>query len=56
MLDRHEQGGLHPVHFLDLNREIVERELARSTTSDARPGPHAENILRELGIVAAGPV
>ena len=55
MLDRHEDGGLHPVHFLDLDRGVVERELARQRSAD-RPGPHAENILRELGIVAAGPV
>jgi pyruvate ferredoxin oxidoreductase alpha subunit len=35
--------------FLDLDWEIVERELHRS-------GPHAENILRDVGIVAARPV
>ncbi len=55
MLDRDEEGGLHPVHFLDLDRDIVERELTRHREQQ-RPGPHAENILRELGIVAAGPV
>ncbi|HEX6461072.1 MAG TPA: transketolase C-terminal domain-containing protein [Thermoleophilaceae bacterium] len=36
--------------FLDLNRELVEREL------DRREGPHAENMLRDLGAVASGPV
>jgi pyruvate ferredoxin oxidoreductase alpha subunit len=41
--------------FLDLDVELVERELARSKAT-ARPGPHAENMLRELGIVAGGPV
>jgi pyruvate ferredoxin oxidoreductase alpha subunit len=41
--------------FLDLDVDLVERELARSTAT-ARPGPHAENMLRELGIVAGGPV
>jgi pyruvate ferredoxin oxidoreductase alpha subunit len=32
--------------------EIVERELAR-TMQDRRSGPHAENILRDIGTVAA---
>jgi pyruvate ferredoxin oxidoreductase alpha subunit len=41
--------------FLDLDVARVERELARSRAT-ARPGPHAENILREIGIVAGGPV
>jgi pyruvate ferredoxin oxidoreductase alpha subunit len=36
--------------FLDLDVERVQRELARPS------GPHAENILREIGIVAGGPV
>ncbi len=49
--DRLEPGVLH---FLDLDREVVERELER-IRSHARPGPHAENIVRELGIVAARP-
>ena len=49
--DRLEPGVLH---FLDLDREVVERELERMR-SHARPGPHAENIVRELGIVAARP-
>jgi pyruvate ferredoxin oxidoreductase alpha subunit len=40
--------------FLDLDIGIVERELRR--THDGRPGPHAENILRQIGIVAGGPV
>jgi pyruvate ferredoxin oxidoreductase alpha subunit len=41
--------------FLDLDVGLVERELARGRAS-SRPGPHAENMLRELGIVAGGPV
>ena len=41
--------------FLDLDVERVERELHRTRTT-VRPGPHAENMLRELGIVAGGPV
>ena len=36
--------------FLDLDVDRVERELARPS------GPHAENMLREIGIVAGGPV
>jgi pyruvate ferredoxin oxidoreductase alpha subunit len=41
--------------FLDLNRELVERELQR-TLRRRRSGPHAENMLRDLGTVASGPV
>ena len=41
--------------FVDLNRELIERELQR-TLSRPLPGPHAENMLRDLGAVAAGPV
>ncbi|TVT18436.1 pyruvate ferredoxin oxidoreductase [Amycolatopsis rhizosphaerae] len=37
------------LHFLDLNTELVARELAR----EGRSGPHAENMLRDLGIVGA---
>ena len=45
---RLEQGRLH---FLDLNTELVGRELARMGLP--RSGPHAENMLRDLGIVGA---
>lgn len=48
--ERLEPGRLH---FLDLKRDVVERELERMQ-GGRRPGPHAENILRDLGIVAAG--
>ena len=41
--------------FLDLDVARVERELARAKAT-VRPGPHAENILRDIGIVAGGPV
>jgi pyruvate ferredoxin oxidoreductase alpha subunit len=41
--------------FLDMNWDLVKRELAR--TGDGRQaGPHAENILRDIGIVAARPM
>ncbi len=41
--------------FLDLNHELVERELQRMLAHQ-RSGPHAENMLRDLGRVASGPV
>jgi pyruvate ferredoxin oxidoreductase alpha subunit len=47
--DRLEKGRLH---FLDLNHDVVERELAR-LAEGGRTGPHAENILRDVGVVAA---
>ena len=42
-------------HFLDLDREVVNRELAR-TRERRRSGPIAENILREIGLVGGKPV
>lgn len=44
-------GDLEDVHFLDLNREIVEREVERERRT-SRSGPAAENILRDLGSAA----
>ena len=46
---------LEPLTFLDLDWDIVNRELARMGASPSS-GPHAENILRDVGPVAAGPV
>ncbi|MBV8301377.1 MAG: pyruvate ferredoxin oxidoreductase [Candidatus Dormibacteraeota bacterium] len=46
---------LQPLTFLDLNTSLVERELRR-TRERRRSGPHAENLLRDLGVVAARPV
>ena len=43
---------LEPLTFLDLNTELVDRELKRAATS-RRSGPAAENILRDLGAVAS---
>jgi pyruvate ferredoxin oxidoreductase alpha subunit len=40
--------------FLDMDWELVERELHR-THERRRSGPHAENILRDVGIVAGRP-
>ncbi|HTX46469.1 MAG TPA: hypothetical protein VMD48_09335 [Solirubrobacteraceae bacterium] len=45
-------GALHPVTFLDLDSGLVERELERLRTS-RRSGPHAENMIRDIGVVAA---
>jgi pyruvate ferredoxin oxidoreductase alpha subunit len=41
--------------FVDLRRDLVDRELQRSLAR-RRSGPHAENMLRDLGAVAAGPL
>jgi pyruvate ferredoxin oxidoreductase alpha subunit len=47
LADRLEPGRLH---FLDLKRDVVEREIERAGEAG---GPHAEAILRDLGIVAS---
>jgi pyruvate ferredoxin oxidoreductase alpha subunit len=43
------EDKLQPLTFLDMDWGIVERELER------RSGPHAENILRDVGLVAGRP-
>jgi pyruvate ferredoxin oxidoreductase alpha subunit len=43
------------LHFLDLDVALVERELARARQG-IRTGPHAENMLRDLGSVASGSI
>jgi pyruvate ferredoxin oxidoreductase alpha subunit len=48
------EGELESLTFLDLDRERVARELRRQEAG-GRPGPHAENMIKELGIVAARP-
>jgi pyruvate ferredoxin oxidoreductase alpha subunit len=48
------EDKLDPVTFLDLDRALVERALARER-EQRRSGPIAENILRDLGVVAARP-
>jgi pyruvate ferredoxin oxidoreductase alpha subunit len=55
LLEDARAGSLEELRFLDLRTDVVERELARSRAGE-RPGAHAENILRDLGIVAGGPV
>jgi pyruvate ferredoxin oxidoreductase alpha subunit len=44
---------LEPLHFLDLNRDLVERQIERERLV-RRSGPAAEAILRDVGTVAAG--
>jgi pyruvate ferredoxin oxidoreductase alpha subunit len=46
---------LPDITFLDLDRGLVERELQRRG-SKRKSGPHAENLLRDLGAIAAGAV
>ncbi|HME02889.1 MAG TPA: transketolase C-terminal domain-containing protein [Solirubrobacteraceae bacterium] len=46
---------LEALTFLDMDWDVVNRELERIGASRAS-GPHAENILRDVGPVAAGPV
>jgi pyruvate ferredoxin oxidoreductase alpha subunit len=48
------KGNLEPLSFLDLDQPLVERALARER-EQRRSGPIAENILRDLGVVAARP-
>jgi pyruvate ferredoxin oxidoreductase alpha subunit len=43
---------LEPLSFLDMDWKTIEAELERMAQG-GRSGPHAENILREAGIVAA---
>ena len=56
LLDDVGAGRLEPgvMHFLDLDFALVERELER-LRGGGRIGPHAESILREVGVVAARP-
>jgi pyruvate ferredoxin oxidoreductase alpha subunit len=43
---------LEPLEFLDMDWERVEAELRRMGEK-GRSGPHAENMLRDIGVVAA---
>ena len=49
-----QEGRIEPnrLHFLDLDGSLVEREIQR-LQEKRRSGPHAENILRDVGVVAA---
>jgi pyruvate ferredoxin oxidoreductase alpha subunit len=46
------RDALEPMTFLDLNIDVVNRELEREKQA-RRTGPTAENILRQLGTVAS---
>jgi pyruvate ferredoxin oxidoreductase alpha subunit len=46
------RDDLEPLTFLDLDADLVDRELARSAAS-RQSGPAAENMLRDLGVVAS---
>jgi len=45
-------GTLEPLSFLDLKKDLVKREVLRMQRS-RRPGPYAENMLRDHGTVHA---
>jgi pyruvate ferredoxin oxidoreductase alpha subunit len=42
----------HSLHFLGLRRELVEQQLRRDAAS--MPGPHAESMLRDVGVIGSG--
>src|ERR1022692_1880840 len=46
------RDALQPLTFLDLDTALVEGELAR-TAASPKSGPAAENMLRDLGVVAS---
>jgi len=52
MLHRAIRDELEPLTFLDLNTELVQRELDRAAAG-RKSGPAAENMLRDLGAVAS---
>ncbi|HEX5821743.1 MAG TPA: hypothetical protein VFY30_08260 [Solirubrobacterales bacterium] len=52
LLEEAGRDELESLSFLDLDTELVRRELEREVDGKP-PGPHAENMLRDLGIVAA---
>jgi pyruvate ferredoxin oxidoreductase alpha subunit len=47
-----EQDALEPLTFLDLDWNIVNKQLEREK-AHRRSGPVAENLLRDVGVVAA---
>jgi pyruvate ferredoxin oxidoreductase alpha subunit len=52
MLERAMRDELEAVHFLDLNREVVQQELQREAELQ-RSGPTAEAVLKRLGAAGA---
>jgi pyruvate ferredoxin oxidoreductase alpha subunit len=55
LLEQAGQDALEPVTFLDLNWDVVNRELERERTT-RHSGSIAENILRDVGVIAASVV
>jgi pyruvate ferredoxin oxidoreductase alpha subunit len=51
LFERAERDELEALSFLDLNWDVVKREIARGQ-QQRRAGPSAENILRDLGTAA----
>ncbi len=54
LLERAGRDELGPLGFLDLKTDLVERELERAH-QDTPSGPHEQNILNDIGVVAARP-
>jgi pyruvate ferredoxin oxidoreductase alpha subunit len=52
LFDDAARDHLEPLTFLDLDHALVDAELERARTT-RRSGPTAENILRDVGVVAA---
>jgi len=52
LFNQAEAGKLESVTFLNLNKEIVDNQLIREQ-NNRRSGPIAENLLRDIGVVAA---
>jgi len=52
LFNRALRDELEDVHFLDLERDVVDKELRREQET-RRSGPAAENILRDLGLGVA---
>ena len=50
-----EQDALEGLHFLDLNEDVVNRQIEREE-GNRKSGSVAENILRDIGLVAAAKV
>lgn len=53
MLDKGMRDELEEPHFHELDMDVIRRELERLRQRE-RPGPSAESILRDIGLVGAG--
>jgi len=52
MFDKGVRDEIEEPHFHDIDMDVIRRELDRLKTLQ-RPGPSAENILRDVGLIAA---